>query len=85
MKVFVFSISLCLPLRLYVTSCQDFLLVHKEDELHSVFWGVALSFLSLLVPPLFPLIAAVAPKTLIGTAASLEHVPFSLASQMQKH
>lgn len=29
--------------------------------------------------------AAAAPKILIGTAASLEHVPFSLASQMKEH
>lgn len=84
MKVFVFSIILCLPLRPCVTSCQHFLLVHKEDELHSGFWGLP-CLSSLLVPPLCPLMAAVAPKTLIGTAASLEHVPFSLASQMKEH
>lgn len=47
--------------------------------------GLALSFLSLLVPPLPPLIAAVAAETLIGAAASLEHVPFPLASQMKEH
>lgn len=46
------------------------------------FLGLALSFLSLLVPPLF---AAVVLKTLMGTAASLEHIPFSLASQMKEH
>lgn len=56
--------------------------MHKEDELHSSFLGLALSFLSLLVPPL---IAAVAAKSLIGTAASLEHIPFSPASQMKEH
>lgn len=39
-KVFVFSIALCSPLRPHVTSCQDSLLRHKKDELCVVVFGL---------------------------------------------